>query len=171
MDDTSLTPFVNALRRVFDIAFQMNVVTTQGAGEPGAAISPDVSAGITLGGALQATLLLEFSLPTAQRLVSLFAGLDVHEQAESDIRDAIGEIACIVVHPDYQREGRADTLLRQAEERARSEGLTRVMALTTHTPHWFIERGFAQADVESLPVEKRALYNLQRNSKVFVKTL
>ncbi len=85
--------------------------------------------------------------------------------------EQIGEIACIVVHPDYQREGRADTLLRQAEERARSEGLTRVMALTTHTPHWFIERGFAQADVESLPVEKRALYNLQRNSKVFVKTL
>ena len=85
--------------------------------------------------------------------------------------EQIGEIACIVVHPDYQREGRADTLLRQAAERARSEGLTRVMALTTHTPHWFIERGFAQADVESLPVEKRALYNLQRNSKVFVKTL
>ena len=108
MDDTSLTPFVNALRRVFDIAFQMNVVTTQGAGEPGAAIAPDVSAGIMLGGALQATLLLEFSLPTAQRVVSLFAGLDVHEQDESDIRDAIGEIACMVAGNAKAHFGAAD---------------------------------------------------------------
>ena len=85
--------------------------------------------------------------------------------------ERMGEIACIVVHPDYQREGRADMLLRQAEERARSEGLERVMALTTHTPHWFVEHGFTQAEVSSLPVQKQALYNLQRNSKVFVKTL
>ncbi len=45
------------------------------------------------------------------------------------------------------------------------------MALTTHTPHWFVERGFTQAEVGSLPVRKQALYNLQRNSKVFVKPL
>lgn len=85
--------------------------------------------------------------------------------------EAIGEIACIVVHPDYQRQGRADALLRHAEARARSEGLARVMALTTHTPHWFIERGFGESAVDDLPVSKRALYNLQRNSKVFIKSL
>ncbi len=43
--------------------------------------------------------------------------------------------------------------------------------LTTQTAHWFLEQGFVEADLESLPRERQSLYNLQRNSKVFVKKL
>jgi amino-acid N-acetyltransferase len=43
--------------------------------------------------------------------------------------------------------------------------------LTTVTAHWFRERGFVEAKVADLPSEKRLVYNLQRRSKVFIKTL
>ena len=97
VDENSLTPFVNALRRVFDVAFQVGVETTDPSlVEPSDAEGLDVSAEIVMGGAIDATLVLEFSRPTAQRLVGLFSGLEVHEQTGADIRDAIGEIASMV---------------------------------------------------------------------------
>ena len=43
--------------------------------------------------------------------------------------------------------------------------------LTTQTAHWFIEQGFEEASLADLPAEKQSLYNLQRNSKVFMKRL
>jgi amino-acid N-acetyltransferase len=43
--------------------------------------------------------------------------------------------------------------------------------LTTQTAHWFIEQGFQAADPNALPSQKQALYNYQRNSKVFIKHL
>jgi amino-acid N-acetyltransferase len=85
--------------------------------------------------------------------------------------DRVGELACLAVHPDYRRGGRADALLVQVEHQARAAGLERIFVLTTHTAHWFRERGFEPGHLDDLPVERRALYNYQRNSKVFVKTL
>lgn len=82
-----------------------------------------------------------------------------------------GEIACVAVHPDYRKQGRAAALLQAAEQRARELGLQRLFALTTHTAHWFVEHGFTAVDVEVLPAARRQLYNLQRNSKVFEKPL
>lgn len=84
---------------------------------------------------------------------------------------AIAELACVVVHPDYQSQGRGDSLLRAIEERARSRGITRLFALTTHTSHWFRERGFERAELSALPVRKREMYNYQRNSRVFIKAI
>jgi len=43
--------------------------------------------------------------------------------------------------------------------------------LTTRTALWFVEHGFKQASVDDLPSERKALYNFQRNSQVFSKTL
>ena len=85
--------------------------------------------------------------------------------------EAVGELACLAVHPDYRNGGRGDTLLRQMEARARALGLRRLFVLTTHTAHWFVERGFVQGDLAALPVRRRDLYNYQRNAKIFVKDL
>ena len=57
------------------------------------------------------------------------------------------------------------------EKRARQQGLKQLFVLTTKTAHWFIERGFCESDVETLPNEKKAFFNLQRNSKVFTRDL
>ncbi|WP_255587823.1 hypothetical protein [Deefgea piscis] len=50
-------------------------------------------------------------------------------------------------------------------------GIEKLFALTTRTSHWFVERGFKQASVDDLPMEKKELYNYQRRSKVFIKVL
>ncbi|MDP5052145.1 MAG: amino-acid N-acetyltransferase [Congregibacter sp.] len=81
------------------------------------------------------------------------------------------ELACIVSHPEYRGEQRAQRLLQELEDEARSQGLTRVFILTTQTAHWFLEQGFIESSLDNLPPSRQALYNLQRNSKVFYKTL
>ncbi|ARB44507.1 amino-acid N-acetyltransferase [Alloalcanivorax xenomutans] len=85
--------------------------------------------------------------------------------------EKVGELACVAVHPQYRSGERGIQLLRQLERRAREQGLERLFVLTTHTAHWFQEQGFQPADVHSLPAQRQQLYNWQRNSKVFVKTL
>jgi amino-acid N-acetyltransferase len=87
------------------------------------------------------------------------------------VEEKVGEIACLVVHPDYSNQSRGTELLTKLEQQARQFGLRRLFALTTHSLHWFRERGFQSAQIDSLPVKKRAMYNYQRNSKVFVKEL
>jgi len=85
--------------------------------------------------------------------------------------ERLGELACVAVHPDYRNSGRATMLLRGIERQARAQGLARLFVLTTRAAHWFRERGFEPAEVADLPVSKQALYNWQRRSKVFIKTL
>jgi len=46
-----------------------------------------------------------------------------------------------------------------------------LFVLTTQTEHWFIERGFSETKIESLPVQKQDIYNYQRNSKALIKKL
>ncbi len=82
-----------------------------------------------------------------------------------------GELACIVTHPDYRGSERGQRLLRELEQDAQGLGLGQVFVLTTQTAHWFLEQGFVEADLDELPEQRQSLYNLQRNSKVFVKQL
>ena len=83
----------------------------------------------------------------------------------------MAEVACLAVHTDYQKSGRGDILLQRLEKQAKKLKLEQLFILTTHTAHWFIERGFAEQNIEDLPVSKKGLYNLQRNSKIFIKPL
>lgn len=82
-----------------------------------------------------------------------------------------GEIACVATHADYRGADRGERLLAALEQRAAQMGLESVFVLTTRTAHWFQEQGFVQASLEELPPGKQALYNYQRNSKVFKKLL
>ncbi|MCK9467876.1 MAG: amino-acid N-acetyltransferase [Porticoccaceae bacterium] len=81
------------------------------------------------------------------------------------------ELACVATHPDYRDRGLASRLLTQIEKQARSQGLTRLFVLTTRAAHWFQEHGFETASLDDLPAQKKELYNFQRNSKIFVKSL
>lgn len=81
------------------------------------------------------------------------------------------ELACMAVNRDYRGSGRGEALLEYMQEQAKRKGIGRLFVLTTRTAHWFIERGFVEAGVESLPKAKQDLYNYQRRSKVFIKTL
>jgi amino-acid N-acetyltransferase len=83
----------------------------------------------------------------------------------------VAELACLAVHADYRGQGRGDALLDEAEARAAEWGLRALFVLTTRAEHWFRERGFAEVGLDALPVDRQALYNLDRRSKVFRKEL
>ena len=81
------------------------------------------------------------------------------------------EFACLAIDPAYRGGGRGDRLFHYCEEQAQELGLKSLFCLTTRTEHWFLERGFIETNVVSLPTEKQAMYNYQRQSKVFSKVL
>ncbi len=83
----------------------------------------------------------------------------------------IGEVACIVTHPDYRNGARGASLLGELETIAKEAGLGSVFVLTTQTAHWFIENGFVVGSLEDLPEARQSLYNYQRNSQVLVKEI
>ena len=85
--------------------------------------------------------------------------------------NGMGEVACLVVHPDYQDAGHGNQLLAEVEKEAKRQGLDSLFVLTTQAHHWFLERGFSEASLESLPMAKQGLYNYQRNSKILVRQM
>jgi amino-acid N-acetyltransferase len=85
--------------------------------------------------------------------------------------ESMVELACLAVNPFYRDGGRGERLLAFAEARARKAGFRTIFVLSTRATHWFIERGFAEADLARLPGRKQALYNYDRRSKIFTKGL
>ena len=85
-------------------------------------------------------------------------------------KQAVGEIACLAVHPDFQKEGHGARLLKHLEQKAWSQQLDKLFVLTTGALHWFREQGYCKSDVQDLPVAKQKTYNYQRNSRVFLKS-
>ncbi|MEQ1674937.1 MAG: amino-acid N-acetyltransferase, partial [Candidatus Nitrotoga sp.] len=81
------------------------------------------------------------------------------------------ELACLAVQPNYRNQGYGDALFKHMLALAQAQGLRKLFVLTTRTAHWFLERGFKEADVSQLPAQKKALYNYQRRSKVCVRDL
>lgn len=98
---------------------------------------------------------------------SVIACAAIHDYKE----DNVMELACMAVHPDYQNQGKGDMLYKYIESIAIAFGIKMLFVLTTQTEHWFIEKGFSEASIESLPVEKQSMYNFQRNSKALIKSL
>lgn len=83
----------------------------------------------------------------------------------------MAELAGVATHADYRRQGRGALLLKSIEQIARQRNIRKLFVLTTQTAHWFMEQGFQQGAIDSLPSQRQQLYNFQRNSKVFVKSL
>ncbi len=82
-----------------------------------------------------------------------------------------GELACVAVLKEYQKDGRAKQLLDHIEKKAKNACMNRIFALTTRTAHWFLEQGFVETSLDRMPASRKKLYNYQRNSKIFVKSL
>lgn len=80
--------------------------------------------------------------------------------------EGVGEIACVATHPDYRGAGRARQLLDELIAEAKACSLEYVFVLTTQSTHWFLEQGFEAVNLNELPLEKRQLYNWQRNAAV-----
>lgn len=86
-------------------------------------------------------------------------------------KEKTAEVACVATHPDYRSHNRASLLLQAVEKKAKEKKIKTLFVLTTQTAHWFMEKGFTQAELSALPAEKQKLYNFQRSSKIFVKKI
>jgi len=85
--------------------------------------------------------------------------------------EAAAELACLAVDAQCRDRGYGQVILDHMTSLAKTQGLKKLFVLTTRTAHWFIERGFSEADVSALPAQKKSLYNYQRKSKVFVRKI
>jgi len=85
--------------------------------------------------------------------------------------EGMAEIAGIAVDEQFLHLGIGPKLVGFLTERARRAGLASVFALTTQTSDWFQKLGFVEKDPAALPERKRASYNLERKSRVYVKDL
>ncbi|KAL7444183.1 hypothetical protein ACHAXH_007092 [Discostella pseudostelligera] len=81
------------------------------------------------------------------------------------------EIGCLVVSKDYRRGGRGDAMLGYLERLSLQSGASKVFVLSTQTMEWFVERGFKEVPVESLPPSRQAMYNKKRKSKIYMKEI
>ncbi len=81
-------------------------------------------------------------------------------------KESIGEMACVAVHPDYRNSSRGDWLLKTIKLHAKQINLKKIFVLTTHSIHWFQERGFMISNINILPESKKKIYNYQRCSKI-----
>lgn len=85
--------------------------------------------------------------------------------------DESAELACLATHSEYRNNSYGKVIFEYIEESAQDQGIKKLFVLTTKSPHWFLEKGFTEGSIDSLPAEKKNLYNFQRNSKVLEKKL
>jgi amino-acid N-acetyltransferase len=121
---------------------------------------------------------------SAEQLAETIQDYVVLELTENDENKIIGccalhpfmesntaELACLAVNPFYRDGGRGEWILQAVEKVAKEKGYRSIFILSTQTFQWFIERGFYEAPLEWLPEQKRATYNHDRRSKIFVKKI
>jgi amino-acid N-acetyltransferase len=77
------------------------------------------------------------------------------------------EIAAIATDTQYTDLGLGGQIVGYLIEKAKKSKKRRVFVLTTQTQDWFESLGFKEAPVESLPEQKRKVYDQTRKSKIF----
>ncbi len=87
------------------------------------------------------------------------------------LKEKAAEIACLAIHPDYHNSGRGEQLFNMLVQNAKRAKVKRIFVLTTHTAHWFLQLGFKESTLNDLPVERKSLYNYQRNSKILTRDI
>ena len=87
------------------------------------------------------------------------------------IGEDFAEIACIAIENSFQKNGYGDRLLSSLESQAKTVGVKKIFVLTTVASHWFLGKGFLEAELSDLPETRQELYNYQRKSKVLLKIL
>jgi len=86
----------------------------------------------------------------------------LHDWGESQ-----GEIAAVATDPQYTDLGLGRKIVGFLIEKGRKLNMRRVFVLTTQSQDWFESLGFKEVTVDTLPAQKRAVYDYNRKSKIF----
>ncbi|MGP1271772.1 MAG: chemotaxis protein CheX [Phycisphaerales bacterium] len=95
MDAQYITPFITSIQNVFSTMLQLPVSVSEPSIKSGRSASYDVSGIIGMSGDVTGSVVLSFPKDTAQRLVTLFVGMEIDAEGE-DFADAIGELVNMV---------------------------------------------------------------------------
>ena len=83
----------------------------------------------------------------------------------------MGEIYALAVSKEMQNQGISAKLLEKIIEKAHKDNFSKIFALSKHNSNWFIKQGFEQMKVADLPKKRQIVFDHQRNSAIFFKTL
>lgn len=82
-------------------------------------------------------------------------------------KDGQAEIAAVAVDENYAHMGIGPKLVTDLIGKAKSEKVKSIFIMTTQASDWFEKMGFKNDTIDSLPEERRAIWNPKRNSKVY----
>ncbi len=85
-----------------------------------------------------------------------------------DEENGLAELACLATDPAYRDQGHGERLIKQAKDRAKAAGISRLFVRTTQTAHWFREQGFSEISLEKLPSSLHQDIDESRQSKLFM---
>lgn len=85
----------------------------------------------------------------------------------------VAELECLCVAESHENQGIGRKLMTFAEQKARELGIRRLLALSTQTFNYFLQKGeFKEGDISMLPATRRAAYEQSgRRSKILYKDL
>lgn len=95
MDPRFITPFIGSIQNVFSTMLQMPVTVLEPRIKQGTQATYDVSGIIAMSGDVTGNIVLSFPAETAERLVTLFVGMEIAIDSP-DFADAIGELVNMV---------------------------------------------------------------------------
>jgi len=91
VDSSYIMPFVDSIQNVFETMLRLPVQISEPQLKQSGDPSYDVSGIIGMSGDVEGAVVLSFPTQTAERVVSLFTGMEMDHQHE-DFADAIGEL-------------------------------------------------------------------------------
>ncbi|MEL6498707.1 MAG: chemotaxis protein CheX [Planctomycetota bacterium] len=95
MDPRFITPFISSIQNVFSMMLQMPVNVGEPRIKEGTTATYDVSGIIAMSGDVTGNVVLSFPADTAERLVTLFVGMEIAID-NPDFADAVGELVNMV---------------------------------------------------------------------------
>jgi len=82
-------------------------------------------------------------------------------------QDGQAEIAAVAVDRNFEKMGIGPKLIKYLKSLAVEKKAASVFILTTQAADWFEKMGFVSDNIETLPEERRKIWNAKRNSKLY----
>lgn len=95
------------------------------------------------------------------------AALKVYQESGASSEATQAEICAVAVDPAYGNMGVGPKLINYLLDKARAQKIKSVFVMTTQTADFFEKLGFAPDSIDSIPPERKKLWNPERGSKVY----
>jgi amino-acid N-acetyltransferase len=81
------------------------------------------------------------------------------------------EVACFAIDSNFYNQGYGSKLLKFCEKEAKEKNTNHLFILTTQSEHWFMEKGFKVENKDLMPINRKKIYQIERNSKFLTKNI